>query len=445
MLRSTCALFGTCLFAAALARADGVPLRGAADFADGRGHLVLGGGVADFGVERIGTGLEISIDGQTVATALEDRIGGKLFGGNVSYVLPHENERTWFGRRTRLMLGVFHGWADKTQVAFGDDATTVDTALFYHMASPDGRAFGQSTSATTGASAFTAAYGGGSAFADVCTDTNGSVAANAVAAGLSSAVANCTAGPTSAFSESLSADPGSTVSAVARAIVLSGTPFTADTIDAATHDIEDTRVEFGMEGDYDIGSEFSLAPSFAVVGGRRQLKFMAENGVIAADGATSLAVIGIVAGTLVSKDLGVQAGSRAGYRIAPGVELFAAAKAALLHRRVDMDSSGAIAGTVGAGYFAVTSSASSAMAHEETRAAFQGRFEAGGSYAFDPGLGLGPLRATLTGGLAYDSAVANYQAVKSSPALDAPFAPAEIGFAAETDYYAKAELTLELP
>jgi len=436
-------LISACLLAAQ-ASADEAPLRGSAEFAGGRGHVTLGGGVVDFGVEQAGTGLSVFVDGEAVSFRTDDRVDGSVLGGRVSYVLNGERERTWFGRNTRLSLDIVHGWADREEIDLTEDALTVNTALLLHASSADGRAMAYSLNTTTAAAAYTSAFGAESTSTDLCTDTNGSVAANAVAAGGAFATATCTAGATEAESLSQSGDGPSIFAAETHALILTGTPFAVETLAYARYDIEDTRVEAAMAGDYALSPALTLAPSLALVGGKRKLKFLAESGIIAHDGATDFVIFGATAGTLLSKDVGVQAGSDLTYEFQPGLRLFASAKAALLHRKVTMDSAGGVGGGTGGNDFRAYTITAGHMESDGESAAFRGQFETGGSYEFDAGF-LGPLRLALTGGLTYDSAVANYEAVKASPALDPPFAPADIGFAAETDYYAKAELTLELP
>lgn len=418
-------------------------LRGSTAFASGQGYIALGGGVADFGVESIGTGLSVDIDGQSFSLDLDDRLEGQFFGARLSFNLPGQNEKTWLGRNMRLSLDVTRGWAAEA-LSIDDVRQTVDTSLFFTMVSNDGRAIAQSNNSTSAASALVATFGLGDAFASTCNAANGTGYASATSEAQASTLAGCFASPGIAEAASHAEGVFGFVAA-SRAILLSGTPFDVRMGRGASYDIEDTRGEAALTGDYDLGSSLVLSPSLALVAGRRQVKFAGTVGFEASDLAGDFFVFSLSQGRLVSQDAGIQGGSRVAYKIAPGLDLFASAKAAVLHRRSRMESSG-FAGADIAGDPNGAASYDYGVSEEvRTRLAFRGQLEAGGSYEFGAGLGLGPIRTSLSGGLLYDSAVANYASVQILSVLDAPFAPAHIEFTGETDLFLKVELSLELP
>jgi hypothetical protein len=418
-------------------------LRGTAAFDGGHGHITLGGGYESFGVEALGTGLVIAIDGETVHGLSDGRVAGNLLDGQLSYLLPGETQGTWLGRNLSLVFDIEHGWGDREQAAT-DNSRMVSTGLSFLMSSGDGRAVAYADSTISGATAVAAALGTGNSQSSFCAQASGAVSTIAAANGSAAALAGCIPSASDGIAIAESADNGGAVySAAARAMILSGTPFSVVTGALTRYDIEDSRGDAVMTGDFELAPLLTLSPSFGFVAGRRQLKFLSENASSGVDnGTTAFFVVGVVAGSLTSKDAGLQGGSRLNYEALPGLDIFASAKGALVFRRTQLQTLdfviGGIKGTDVGIYPA---------RHEETQehAAFQGGLEIGGSYTFGADWGLGALRAALSGGLRYDSAAATYRHVNASLAFDPPYAPAGIDFGSEIDYQLKGELTVELP
>ena len=441
-MNRTAALIALVCAAPALAD-EPTPMRGSATFADGRGHITFNAGWVEMDLAPVSAGGAIIIDGVALEAGDVDSLDGSVFGGAMTLDLPGAAQPTWLGRNLRLKAGFERQRGRLYEAALGN--STITSSIEVRSVSTDGRAFAYSNSNITGTTASTVFYGPGTDdVVESCSGTSGATNSDALLVG-SAGDASCSIG-TSVSNSSVTVDlPGTFVLAQASAEILASSIDVLYLIESVRR-IETRRASLALEGDYDAGPGLTLSPSLGLIFG--ETKYTFYEGQALGDNATLLLFKALRA-RAVSHDAGINLGARVTYDAGPSLDLFVSGAAALLRRKVDLESAASTQGILNGEYTVAVSGASEddlSPRLTDTTLAFQGQLEAGAGYTFDPHLGVGPLRFAVTGGMMYDSDVASYGNVATPDVIpDAPIAPAHVAFEAETTLFLKAEITIELP
>lgn len=446
MKRRAALLLSTAIAFPALA--EEAPIHGSAAFAGGSGHVTFWGGIVEVGVDPIAPDGLIVIDGAAVDLGDgDDTLGGDVFGGALSFVLPGQDDGGWFGRNLRLDMEYERLKADERSQVQGV-GPTIDTSFELVSVSADGHAIGRSLSATTLAEAAVFVFDPAPGSDTTCNDASGPNTAQAIVNTANGGAATCTATPTSATAQAAAIDGSTARIAFANAAVLSGTPIATEYVRIRRQSVETRRGQAGIAGDHPVSEALTLVPSLALTIAETTMAF--NSAEFLADDLESITFGAIRAaqGTLNSHDAGLRLGVRADYAAGGGFTLFAGATAAVLRRKTVFAGNTIMQGIVnGEATVALT-----AIDNEidfrlrDSIAAFQSGLEVGAAYAFDPALGIGRLRFALTGGLVYDSDVATYGNIGDVPAtVTGPIAPAHIAYTGETTFTLKGAITFELP
>lgn len=429
------------LLALSPAFADENPLRGSTTFAGGDGTLSLHAGWVDIGVAPVGADGLIVIDGTPFAVGEDDHIDGSLFGGTLTFNLPG-NESSWLGSNLRLK-GSFDRQRGTTEHSGSYAGPSITSSLDVYAVSGDGRAFAISQNSTTAGAATVLLFGPGAQPSSTSSDANGALSATCTIQGALAFAGVCAVTPPNAAGFFAAQEGASQWIAAATAHVLTGTPLPTTIGSVGSRSVEIKSGSAGVEGDYAWTSTLTLSPYLGAV--VRETKFAFNNAeFLIVDGFNS--VTRYTEGRIETQDIGIATAVTLTDAVTPGFEIFASANASLARRKANINSqsiTNAIIADDGvqAGSFQVLRQDAS-----DTAAAFVGGVELGGAYTLQ-GLGIGPLRASVVGGLSYDSAVATRAAAALTPGgpITGPIDIGRLNFEGETSLYVKGAITVELP
>jgi hypothetical protein len=445
MKRTAVFLIPAALISPALA--DGLPHQGGAPFADGRGHISFETGSVYMSVDPVRADGYIAVDGVPVAFSEGvDHVDGRLYAGELTYVLPGEDEPSWFGRNLRVFGGYEHQMANAAErlLTLG---LTVNDGIDVTSVSSDGRAFASSSSHLTYADAQVGFFSPVPSVGLLCTLASGANSASAFQdAGFGNTI-TCAANANGATSQIIVNQSGFTWAATANAAVLAA-PTAMEMLTYSSYSVIARGGEAGFAGDHQISPDLTLSPSVSVAIGERRADFGTLQGIFDDADNPQIGAQRIVSGNLDTRDGALRLGLRGQYAAGSGFDLFAGVGGAVVRRKTDMTVTsvlGAVTpnGTTAAVVFA---NGDQTVRRSDTIAAFQGTFELGAGYAFDPAIGIGPLKLSLTGGFTYDSDVPTYGNMGAiSGPLSAPIAPATLAYSDETTLTLKGAITFELP
>lgn len=435
---------------AAPALAD-APQAGQATFADGRGHIAFETGYIEMSVDPMRVGGSVVVDDAPVAFADGvDRLDGRTYGGAVTYVLPGEEQTSWFGRNLRLFGGYEREKASATE-SLRTQGPTITERFAVTSVSNDGRAFARSISHVAFADAQVGFFSPTSSASSSCSAANGAnTSAGSHDAGLAGTL-TCNADANTALSQVTVNQGAELWGATASAVVLPGGPIATETVAFSSYRVSGRHGEAGFAGDYELSPTLTVSPSVSISIGSRRAQFLKLEG-ISVDPQNFFAQ-GILNGSLDTNDAALNLGLRAGYELGSGFDVFGSVGGAAVRRKTKLNAS-AIFGAEVLGDTTVAvfidPSGTGFMRSVDTIAAFQGTLEMGAGYTFDPAIGIGPLRLSLTGGLTYDSDVPTYGSVGTLSGdfdvpITGPVAPAHIAYSDETTMTIKGTITIELP
>jgi hypothetical protein len=425
-----------------------VPQQGQGAFAGGRGHISFETGIVEMSVEPVHADGHVWIDGTPVEFAEGvDEVDGEFYGGSLSFVLPGENDHSWFGQNLRVFFGYRHERASAAERHVGD-GPTITEGIDLATVSPDGRMFASSSSHVGFGSAQVAFFAPAPSGGSTCSDTDGANSASAAYDGGVALSFFCNATPVLGIASLEVAQGGAAWAGQATGSALTGLPIPTEVTVTSSHKVADRRGEAGFAGDFDVSPSLTLSPSLSVSIGERRADFHTSVDMFDTPTLVTIRVEGDVVGTLDTRDAGLNLGLRATYQESGGFDLFASLGGAVIRRKTEMTATAPLIGGVGS-YFTFTQFAVGGgtwITRTDTIAAFQAALEAGAGYTFDPAIGIGPMRLSLTGGLSYDSDVPFYGNVGAfSGPLTGPVAPAHIAYTGETTTTLRAAITFELP
>jgi hypothetical protein len=425
------------------------PPSGEGSFADGRGHIAFEAGLVDMSVDPVRGDGVIEVDGTPVVFAQGvDRVDGRLYGGEISYVLPGEDTPSWFGRNLRVFGGYEHHKADawSRHDAIGP---TITSGFDFGSVSADGRAFALSFNHDTHAETLAGLFSPTPAGPAACLIANaGNFSTGFQDAGPGNTL-DCSVTATTAFAQTIVTTSEGAWVAMANAATLPGVPIATEMRVYSRYGVIARRGEAGFAGDHVVSPTLSLSPSLSVSIGERRADFLVLEAIGDDLDAVTIFALRSLDGNLITRDAGLNLGLRAGYAAGGGFDLFASLGGAVLRRKTEMTFTSAAGGRVfGEDTFALALDAagSSDQRRSDAVTAFQGTIEAGAGFTFDPAIGIGPLRLSLAGGVTFDSDVPTYGNLGFNT-LDAigPLTPAQIDYTGETTFTLKGAITFELP
>jgi hypothetical protein len=445
---------GTLLALAAIAATPALadaPQTGQAAFAEGRGHIVLEAGYTGMSVDPVRGDGYIAIDGAPVTFAEGiDFIDGQFYGGELTYVLPGEDEPSWFGRNLRVFGSYEHQKARASERIDGN-GPTIDDGFDVTSVSSDGRSFASSSNHLAYADAQTGFYAASPSVGLMCVDANGAVTASAFQdAGLGQ-TATCDALASTATAQSTVIGSGDVWNAIANASLLPGLPLTTVTVTRSHYDVTAKRGEAGIAGDRRQTEALVLSPSLSVSIGERRARFDTMELVANSLSSPDVVAARIVEGGANTTDAALNLGLRASYDAGGGFDVFGSLRGAVVRRKTEMSVQSFVAASIfGESTIAMTAPLSDAanlfVSRSDTIAAAQGTLELGAGYRFEPSIGTGPLRLSITGSLTYDSDVPTYGNMGTfGGPLSGPVAPGYIDYSAETAFSITGGITVELP
>lgn len=445
MNRRTLVLLSTVCAAPAIADA---PQAGQAAFDGGRGQFTFETGYVEMSVEPVKGDAYIAIDGTPVTFADGiDRVDGRHYGGTLSYVLPGEDEPSWFGRNLRVFGGYGHQKANAAETSFAQ-GPTIFNAFDFTGVSKDGRAFASSLNHAADSSAQLGLFTPAPTIGLACVDTSGANTSSGFHDNGFGDILDCDADANGALSQLIVTQNGANWLGAASAVQTLGDPVDMQKRVKSTYSVVTRRGEAGFAGDHQISPAITLTPSVSAAIGERRAHFITSE-IIANDFDDPL--IGanrVVNGRMHGQDAALNLSLRARYAAGGGFDIFGAVGGAVVRRKTEMAEYGVSAAVTPNGGTAVVVLVDGAAAYlqTDTITAYQGTLEFGAGYTVDPSIGIGPLRLSLTGGLTYDSDVPTYGNVGAfSGPLTAPVAAAHIAYSDETTMTLKGAITLELP
>lgn len=390
----------------------------------------------------------IAVDGVPLVFAKGvDRVNGNAYGGGVSFLLQGEDEPSWFGRNLRLF-----GRYERQDVNAGYVARalgpTINNSLEITSVTQDGRAFASSSSSATAAVAHAGIFLPEPTVGLACVLSSGANTAIGFHDGGLSNFPDCGVTSSTAESQVSFVQDGVGRFVSAHATVLTGVPIVTEAEQVNSYGVFVQRGEVGFAGDYQVSPTLTLSPTLSLAIGMRRASFFAHERI--ADDLTFFTITArrTVEGTLRSDDAAVNLGLRGHFAIGAGVDLFASISGAAVRRKTDLAAL-SVASSVGpSGTTAATlfTNGDQTFHRIDTISAFQGALELGANYTFDPAIGVGPLRFSITGGLTYDSDVPTYGNVGAFDGpITGPIAPAHIAYSDEMTMTLKGAITVELP
>lgn len=346
--------------------------------------------------------------------------------------------------------GYEHQKASESQRIDGD-GPTIDDGIDVTSVSSDGRAFASSFSHFTYADTQTGFYAASPSLGLLCAVANGVVTATAFQdAGLGQ-TATCNAQAALATSQTSVIGSDDVWNALANASLLSGPPITTVTATVSSYGVTAKRGEAGLAGDRRITETLVLSPSVSVSIGERRAAFGTIEFVADSFVSPDIVAMRLAEGAIDTKDAALNLGLRASYDAGGGFDLFGSLRGAILRRKTDMSvQSFVVANIFSETTMAITaplSDASSFFANRsDTIAAAQSTLELGAGYTFEPAIGVGPLRLSITGSLTYDSDVPTYANMGTIDGpLGGPIVPGYIDYRGETAFSITGGITVELP
>lgn len=443
-------LLATTVFASPVL-ADAPP-EGKVSFAGGRGHITFETGAVDMSVTPLRATGEIVVDDAPVAFAEGlDSIDGRTYGGDIVFVLPGEDEMSWFGRNLRLFGGYERQKADAAEDVRAPGPTITERFAVTSVSS-DGRAFARSISHAAFAVAQVGFFSPMPTAGSSCSVSNGGNTGSGFHDAGAAGTLTCNADANTAESL-LTFNPGGQAwGATAFASVLPGGDIATETAVISSYSVSVRRGEAGFAGDYEITPAITASPSLSISIGSRRAQFFQLEAIADDFSNSTIAAQGFLDGSLDTRDAALNLGLRAGYALGSGFDVFGSLGGAAVRRKTTMRAS-TIVGSIVLGDDTVAvfsdSSGPGKVRRDDTIAAFQGMLELGAGYTFDPAIGIGPLRLSATAGLTYDSDVPTYGNAGTLGDFDVPVtepvAPAHIAYNDETTLTFKAAIAVELP